>query len=159
MASAYVPRPRRSEIALPLPAEGSHLQVVRQGVRARQIRLTPRAGVTMVVLLFVALFLVAVSHALLIESQIRLDDLDKQVSEEQAQYEDLREEVAELESPARIQEAATEMGMVPPGETVWIGAEQPAAPTDDGADGDDGAEEGSPNTSHSDVKPYLGSTP
>ena len=154
MATAYVPRPRRSETAEPLPLDRSHLRVVRPGGRARQIRLTPRAGVTMVVLLFVALFLVAVSHALLIESQIRLDGLDKQVSEEQAQYEDLREEVAELESPARIQEAATEMGMVPPREVVWIGAEQPATPS-----GDDAPEEDSPDTSHSEVKPYLGSTP
>jgi cell division protein FtsL len=109
----------------------------------------------MVVLLFVALFLVAVSHALLIEGQVRLDELDQDVAAEQATYEDLRLELADLESPARIQEAAAEMGMVPPGDTTWLTPEEPVAPT-----GDDEAaeEEESPNTSYTEVKPYLGSS-
>ena len=158
MATVHVPRapraPRGETAPQPLPVDRSHLRVVRPGARRRPIRLTPRAGVTMVVLLFVALFLVAVSHALLIESQIHLDDLDKKVADEQAQYEDLRHEKADLESPDRIQSAASEMGMVPPGETVWITPEEPVAPPDD----QEAPDEESPDTSYTDVKPYLGSS-
>ncbi|HEY8546639.1 MAG TPA: hypothetical protein VIL36_16380 [Acidimicrobiales bacterium] len=155
MATAHIPRPRRSEIAPALPADRSHLRVVRPGARRRPIRLTPRAGVTLVVLLFVALFLVAVSHAVLIEGQVRLDELEKDVAAEQAEYEDLRVELADLESPARIQAAAAEMGMVPPEETTWLTPEEPLAPTDGG---EVGGEAESPDTSYTDVKPYLGSS-
>jgi cell division protein FtsL len=160
MASAHIPRPRRSETAPALPADRSHLKVVRPGSRRRPVRLTPRAGVTMVVLLFVALFLVAVSHAVLIEGQVRLDELEKDVAAEQAEYEDLRVELADLESPARIQAAASEMGMVPPAETTWLTPEDPVAPTGgEGAEAEAGSEaEDSPDTSYTDVKPYLGSS-
>lgn len=146
----------RVDPAQPLSPDRSHLKVVPPGIRSRpQIRLTPRGGVTIVVLLFVALFLVAVSHALLIESQVRLDDLDSKVAEEQAQYENLRQEIADLESPARIQEAASELGMVPAGDTVWITPEQPVSSSTT----EDSTEEESPDTSNAAVKPYLGSTP
>lgn len=156
MATVHTHRAPRTETAQPLPLDRSHLKVIRPGSRVRpQIRLTPRGGITLVVLLFVALFMVAVSHALLIESQVKLDDIDQQVAEEQAQYEDLRQEKADLESPARIQEAASDLGMVPAGDRVWIAAEQAVAP----ATTDDSTEEESPDTSNADVKPYLGSTP
>jgi hypothetical protein len=107
----------------------------------------------MVVLLFVALFLVAVSHAVLIEGQVRLDELDKDVAAEQAEYEDRRLELADLESPDRIQAAAAGMGMVPPAETTWLTPEEPVAPP-----GDAGTEEETSDTSYTDVKPYLGSS-
>jgi cell division protein FtsL len=161
MASAHIPRPRRTETAPALPADRSHLKVVRPGGRRRPIRLTPRAGVTMVVLLFVALFLVAVSHAVLIEGQVRLDEIDKDVAAEQAEFEDLRLELADLESPARIQAAAADMGMVPPAETTWLTPEDAVAPAGDDAaeDGEDPeGNEDSPDTSYTDVKPYLGSS-
>jgi cell division protein FtsL len=156
MATVHTHRAPRPEVAQPLPVDRSHLKVVRSGARGRpQIRLTPRAGVTLVVLLFAALFLVAVSHALLIESQVRLDDLDAKVAKEQTKYEDLRQEIADLESPARIQEAAAELGMVPAGDRVWITPDQATAP----AETEDSSEDESPDTSNADVKPYLGSTP
>ena len=156
MATVHTHRAPRTETPQPLPVDRSHLKVVRPGGRGRpQIRLTPRTGVTLVVLLFVALFLVAVSHALLIESQVRLDDLDAQVAQEQTRYEDLRQEIADLESPARIQEAAGELGMVPAGERVWITPDQSAV----SAETEDTAEDESPDTSNADVKPYLGSAP
>ena len=154
-------RTARNETAEPLEVDRSHLQLVRpDGRRRPQIKLTPRAGVSVVVLLFVALFLVAASHALLIQNQVKLDDLDKKVAAEQAKYEDLRQDVAEAESPEKIQEQAAAMGMVPGGETVWITSEQQKA--GEGSSDDtkkDTDEEDSPDTSYRDVKPYLGSTP
>jgi hypothetical protein len=130
-----------------------HLWVVPPNRRARPaLGLSPRTGVVLTVLLFAALFGVAVSHALLIEGQVKVDDLDQQVAAEQARYEELRRDVAELESPQRILgEAAGELGMVPAGDPVWLSPDEPA-PTDDLPD--DPLPE-SPDTSAARVKPYL----
>jgi cell division protein FtsL len=131
-----------------------HLRVVTpKRRRAVGHRLSPRTGVVLTVLTFVALFGVAVSHALLIENQARVDDLDQQVAAEQARYEELRRDVAELESPQRILGDATEeLGMVPAGDPVWLSPGEPA-PTDDLPDDDPPSE--SPDTSAARVKPYL----
>jgi cell division protein FtsL len=134
-------------------------------------RLSLRTGVVLTVLLFAALFAVAVSHALLIESQVRLDSLGEQVAAEQARYEELRREVAELESPERIvAEAQERLGMVEPNEVVWLTPDQPP-PADGDADEGDGAAEAAasggeggeeaaetPDTSWANVKPYLETT-
>jgi cell division protein FtsL len=130
-----------------------HLRVVPANRRARPaLRLSPRTGVLLTILLFVALFGVAVSHALLIEGQAKVDDLDQQVAAEQARYEELRREVAELEAPQRILgEATGKLGMVPAGDPVWLSPDEPA-PTDDLPD-DPPSE--SPDTSAARVKRYL----
>jgi cell division protein FtsL len=144
-----------------------HLEVVRPDARRRaHFKLTPKTGVTLTVLMFGALFGVAVSHALLIQSQIKLDEMDKDVADEQARYEQNRLDVAELESPDRIIAAAQELGMVDPAETVWLTPDEEAgAGATDSATGStatDGSgtdEADSPDTSYAEVKPYLGSTP
>jgi len=130
-----------------------HLRVVSPQRRpGLGVRLSPRTGVLLTVLLFVALFGVAVSNALLIEGQAKVDDLDQQVAAEQARYEELRRDVAELESPQRILGEATRgLGMVPAGYPVWLSPDEPA-PTDDLPD--DPPPE-SPDTSAARVKPYL----
>jgi cell division protein FtsL len=131
-----------------------HLRVVppTRPSRGLGVRLSPRTGVILTVLLFAALFGVAVSHALLIEGQAKVDELDQQVAAEQARYEQLRREVAELESPQRIlSEATGELGMVPAADPAWLTPDE-AAPTDDVPD--DEAPE-SPDTSAARVKPYM----
>lgn len=132
-----------------------HLEVVHDDLRRVRFRLTPRAGVTLTVLLFVALFAVAVSHALLVESQARLDQLDDEVAEEQTRYEQLRADVAELEAPERIMAEAQGMGMVEPADPVYI---QPDRPVEQGSETETDDTD-STDTSWSDVKPILGSTP
>jgi hypothetical protein len=145
---------RRSE---PEADRSRHLAVVRPGSRPRtQFRLTPKTGVTLTALMFGALFGVAVSHALLIQSQIRLDEMDKDVADEQSRYEQLRLQVAELESPDRVIDAAHQMGMVDPAETVWL---TPDAADAAGVDEATAEDPESPDTSYEEVKPYLGSTP
>ncbi|HEY3140360.1 MAG TPA: hypothetical protein VGJ86_04485 [Acidimicrobiales bacterium] len=134
-----------------------HLRVVGPRDRLRRsFHLTPRTGVTLTVLLFAALFAVAVSHALLVESQIHLDRLDDQVSEEESRYDRLREDLAELESPDRIVNDASAMGMVPPADVGWITPDQPAdsQPLPGGVTT---ADESS-DTSWEQVKPYLPSS-
>lgn len=156
MATALRPSPAR-----PGPADGGrrrHLRVVPPDRRRRLgLRLSPRTGVVVTVLLFVALFGVAVSHTLLIESQIELDALDQQVAAEQARYEALRVDVAGLESPDRIMaEARDALGMVPPDDVVWLTPDEPA-PRDASQESDADAE--TPDTSWADVKPYLEPAP
>jgi cell division protein FtsL len=148
-----VPRPDPARDLDRRDRRDRHLRVVPPNRRARPaIRLSPRTGVVLTALLFAALFGVAVSHALLIEGQAKVDDLDQQVAAEQARYEELRRDVAELESPQRILgEATGELGMVPAGDPVWLSPDEPA-PTDDVAD--DPPPE-SPDTSAARVKPYL----
>ena len=132
-----------------------HLRVVRPAGGRWGLRLSPRAGVVLTVLAFVALFGVAVCHALLIQGQARVDALDERVAGAQARYERLRLEVAQLESPQRIaKEAQDELGMVPAGRTVWLTPEDPApadAPADEPPDQTD--------TSAARVKPYLEAAP
>ena len=133
-----------------------HLRVVRPSGPGWGLRLSPRVGVLLTVLAFAALFAVAASHALLIERQARVDDLDASVAEQQARYEELSLEVAELESPERIRTEATErLGMVPSGEVVWLTPNEPAPASDDPPSDEDL----SPDTSAARVKPYLEATP
>src|ERR671913_1747495 len=119
MATARVQRPA---VVRPLPEReqrSGHLRVVPEVRRRLALRLSPRTGVLLTLLLFVALFGVAVSHALLIEGQANLDRLDTQAAAEQARYERLRLEVAELESPDRVvAEARDRLGMGPAGDVT-----------------------------------------
>jgi cell division protein FtsL len=131
-----------------------HLRVVppARPSRGLGVKLTPRAGVILTVLVFAGLFCVAASHALLIQGQAKVDELDQQVAAEQARYEELRREVAELESPQRILgEATGELGMVTAGDPVWLSPDEPA-PTDDLPENEPPE---SPDTSAARVKPYM----
>jgi hypothetical protein len=149
--SAAQPAPETEE------SRDRHLRVVpdarRRGLR---VRITPRTGVLLTVSLFGALFGVAVSHAMLIESQMDLEQLDGRAASEQARYERLRRDVAELEAPDRIvSEAQDRLGMVPAEDVQWLTPDQPAPAG--GGEEEDGAD--TPATSWSDVKPYMEPAP
>jgi cell division protein FtsL len=154
MATARVTRP----VVAPQPRRepGTHLRLVPEARRRLAVRLSPRTGVVLTLLLFAALFGVAVSHALLIEGQASLDSLDKQVAQEQERYEELRVQRAALESPDRIVAEAGKMGMVPAQEVTWLTPEEAppgVTPPPTTAPGD------TSDTSWADVKPYLEPTP
>jgi cell division protein FtsL len=114
---APAPRPRPAE-------RPNHLRVVAPSERVRR-RVTPAMAVLLTAALFATLLAVAVAHTVLVEGQVRLDQLDAQLVEEQARYQELRTEVAQLESPDRIVRAAQEQGMVTPDDLVYL---QPPAP-------------------------------
>jgi cell division protein FtsL len=153
MATARVLRMPQTQPRREAEDAARHLRVVRPS-RVR-LRLSPRAGVILTVFAFVALFAVAVCHALLIEGQAAVDELDQQVAVEQARYEELRHEVAELKSPARIRtEAIERLGMVSAADRVWLTPAEPAPPSDRPEEPDN-----SPDTSGARVKPYLEGTP
>jgi cell division protein FtsL len=81
-----------------------------------------RAGLVVLgVFLMGSLFALAAFHAMLASGQAQLDGIERDVSDAQARYEQLRVEVAELESPSRIvREAQERLGMVPPPDVTYL---------------------------------------
>ena len=156
--AAHVPAPTPR----PRPAERpNHLRVVAPSDRVRRRRLTPGTAVLLTAALFATLLALAVSHTVLVQGQVRLDDLDGQLVEEQARYQELRTEVANLESPTRIVQAATDMGMVTPDDLQYLQPPAPDVSTVGPTTGDDnepvadptvGAD---PDRTWADVKPLL----
>ena len=150
-ASARVTAPQRGPVDAPRPR---HLRVVEPQPRARR-RLNTFTAIVVVVLVLGGMLAVAVSQTMLVQGQLRIDDLDERVATEQARYQQLRLKVAELESPDRVVHVAmTRLGMVPPGEVVYVTPERPApTPTASGTDN------ASADESWQDVKPYLETRP
>jgi cell division protein FtsL len=117
--------------------------------------------------IFVMLFGLVVFHTMLLQNQQRLDKLDGEVSDAQARYQSLRLQVAQLESPQRIMDVATQkLGMVPPDGTTYLTpAADDAASSSSGANQDDASTNETaapPNgdaSSWPQVKPFLGAAP
>lgn len=133
-ALAAAPQRRAEPRQRPSEAAG-HLRVVTPAERVRR-RLTPKVGVVLTGLVFVSLFAVAVAQTLLVQRQIRLDGLDQQLTTEQARYRELRNQVAQMESPERVVAAAQQLGMVAPDDLVYL---QPDADVHGSTDGASGA--------------------
>lgn len=133
-ATAAVRRPRPDAPAPQRPP----LRVVRPNEKiaaGSRRRLRPRLLVAVSVLVGGALlFGLVAAHVLLTQNQFRLQRVQRQAAQEQARYERLRAEVAELESPGRIVAAAQQrLGMVPPASVKYLtptaGQTAPTAPT------------------------------
>jgi cell division protein FtsL len=75
-----------------------------------------------------AVFGVVVAHVLLTQRQFRLDGLEQKAATEEARYERLRLQVAELEAPDRVIAAAQQLGMVPPATVTYVSSTR-ATPT------------------------------
>ena len=132
---------------------------LRLAIRQRRAR---RLLVVAAVLVGASLLALAASHAMMISTQVRLDDLDRRVVEAQARHQALRLEVATLEAPDRVVSVAQErLGMAPPDAVTYLHAAAPAAPTPEPAPAPaaTSSEEGEPGTQPSwgAIKPYLGS--
>ncbi|MDH4147664.1 MAG: hypothetical protein OEY23_21105 [Acidimicrobiia bacterium] len=104
-----------------------HLRVVRS-VRERR----RRAGVlttVIVTLVFAALFALAAMQAVLVQGQLRLDALNRDVETRLATVDRLELEVSTLEAPDRLAEEARRLGMVEPPEIAFLEASRSAPPT------------------------------
>jgi cell division protein FtsL len=147
-----------------------HLRVVEPARRARRLRLTKVMAVAAIGFVVASMFAVAICQAMLVQNQLRLDRLEQSVTREQARYERNRLRVAQLESPDRIVSAARDkLGMVSPGEVVYLAPDEPVAPdstatitgsqnaSPTGGDPDAAAAAG--DDSWEQVKPYLESAP
>jgi len=121
-------------------------------------RLTPATGVLLTAVLFATLLLIAVAHTVLVQAQVRLDELDAQLTVEQARYQELRTEVAEMESPSRVVSAAQALGMVSPQDLVYLqpGASEPSATPPTSTDTEDPTDVASgPDSTWGVMKPLL----
>lgn len=114
----------RPDVAAPRAPERPQLRVLhasetaREADRRRLVRLVAGAAVVVAAL---CLFGVVVFHVLLTQNQFRLDRLQDQALERQAEYDRLRLQVAELESPDRVvADAQQRLGMVPAPKITYL---------------------------------------
>jgi cell division protein FtsL len=91
-----------------------------------------RFGVLLSSMVFIAVFGVVAAHVVLTQRQFRLQGMEDRAATEEARYERLRLEVAQLEAPERVVAAARELGMVPPANVTYVASSRttPAASTD-----------------------------
>ncbi|MDY7101382.1 MAG: hypothetical protein S0880_09360 [Actinomycetota bacterium] len=116
---------RATAPARPQPREERrHLRLVTEpgtGVRPRTL------GMFAVGLFLVAVFVIASLHALLVQGQLELDELDEQLQARHEYAEELDQRIAHLESPDRIVAEATALGLVVPSQVVYL---EPVLPGD-----------------------------
>ena len=128
---------RAVAVPAPLRQPARILRLVRQGEitpKARKRRARMAAAFT-VCLIGVGLFATVAFHVVLTQNQFRLDHLNDRAAEEQARYQRLRLQVAELESPARIVDAAQhQLGMLQPPSVAYLAPQAPSAGTPAPAD-------------------------
>jgi cell division protein FtsL len=109
------------------------------------------------------IFGAAIFHVLLIQSEFRLDQLNKEAAKEQARYEKLRLDVAQLSAPDRIVATAQQrLGMVVPPQVAYLMV--PSAPDSAAGSKAAGAEHDDPAAPSlvggwEEVKPHLGAQP
>jgi cell division protein FtsL len=120
--TAPSPARRRADaptpVSHPAPRTPPPLRVVRPAPRRRRARLLT---VLVSIVVMASLFGLVASHVLLTQGQFRLDRLRSRAAAEQARYERLRLQVAELESPSRVVATAQErLGMVPPPTVTYL---------------------------------------
>lgn len=105
--------PRRTRPVPPPPA----LRLVPAPQTPRRMRMVL---VLSTVLVFGVMLLAVAVHTTMVSGQQELDQVNERIAETSRQNQSLRLQVAELESPARIVEAATEDGMVVPEDVTWL---------------------------------------
>lgn len=149
-AQAVAAQPAPAPSRRPTPDPRPPLRVVqpherqprrRKADAKKRTRLFAASGILLGAVL---LFGLVAAHVLLTQNQFQLQRVQRQAAEEQARYERLRAQVAELESPERVVAAAQErLGMVPPNSVKYLtpaGVVKPptqaaAARTNDAANG------------------------
>ena len=159
------PQPRRTP-----PSGPGVRQLHQRRLKQTKVRGGPRQGpapdrplrlalLASAVLTVGTIFGAAIFHVILIQSEFRLDQINKEATKEEARYEKLRLDVAQLSAPDRIVATAQQrLGMVVPPQVAYLMAPIPLAPGAQGADHDDPA---APSLAGgwAEVKPHLGTRP
>ncbi|MEY2478552.1 MAG: Cell division protein FtsL [Actinomycetota bacterium] len=146
---APAPAPKRAPARPPLRVVPP--DYVPPRVRRRRARLLVAGLSTLVAL---GMFGIVSLHVALTQGQFRLERLEARADEQQTRYEQLRLQVAELESPDRVVAVAQErLGMVSPPGVTYL---SPSGPVSDGpADNDVSAASSGSAASWNEVKPHL----
>jgi cell division protein FtsL len=122
------PAPQRRPSA---PPKRPPLRVVTEAeLREAKRRARTRTSVLVGAVVFaITIFGVVVAHVLLIQGQFELDSLQRASAQRQAQYDRLRLQVAQLESPDRIVATAQQrLGMVSPPTITYLAPSADAVP-------------------------------
>jgi hypothetical protein len=77
-------------------------------------------GTVTITLVFSTLFVLAVLQAVLVQGQLRLDQLDREIARQEAERARFEIDVAGAEAPERIQQAAMDNGLVSPPDVVFL---------------------------------------
>ena len=133
-ARSVAPAPARRP-ARPRPTPVPDVETPRRGLGrithvARGLREGNQLGriaTLATIALFASVFGVVVFQTLIVQGQARLDNVAARTAVEEQRAKDLRHQVADLESPNRISQAATALGMIRPG---VVGYQQPTAADD-----------------------------
>jgi cell division protein FtsL len=121
------PRPRPYPLTSPRrerrpdedrPVERPPLRLVEPPARHR-VRVG-LVGTVMLVVVLIGVFALAAVHTLVVQAQFELDQVEQQVAERRGDLDALRLEVATLESPSAIAEAAATIGLVNPPDRVYL---------------------------------------
>lgn len=119
-ATAAALRPDR---AAPSPGdERPQLGLVEQQRSRRRVRI---AVTSSAVLLFGSMLGLAAFHSVLVQGQLRIDQLDQRITAAEHEQTQLRLRVAQLGAPQRIVIAAGDLGMVIPDDRVYLAAVVP----------------------------------
>jgi hypothetical protein len=126
--------------------------------RRRRARLIAIVGSVLAAGIF---FLLAAFNAMLVTGQSRIDELQEQVRQAQAEYSANRLETATLESPDHVVSVAKDkLGMVPPSGLTYLSpSEDVAAQVEQGQNSNGSATPSGGDTAWAETKPYLGATP
>lgn len=120
---AYAPKP----VTRPTRARGRHLRLIpggqqtRKATGARPAR-RPAIGFVLAAGAVVAAFVfgLVLLHVVLAQSAFRLQNLSKQVAEEESRNRQMRYEVATAEAPERMADAAASIGLVVPDQQRYL---------------------------------------
>jgi len=150
MTAVAIPTRTRGVVARPghAPRARSRRHLVAVEEPARRSRALIALGSIAVL----ALFTIVAFHAMLAQSQVAIDRLERETSAAERRYEQARYEHATLASPERIVQRAGELGLVPPAgppTAIPVAGELPTPP------------EGTATTLHgwTEVKPTLADAP
>lgn len=130
-----------------------HLRVVPRSRSAVRTRVASMFGLT---LLFLILLACVAVHVSLVQGQQRIDHLNTQADRSQAVYDQLRLEVDQLQSPARIINSARTFGLVQPQDSTWLAPTTEGSPAGSNSNDTSGTD---PADSYQNIKPYLSGTP
>jgi hypothetical protein len=141
-----------------------HLRLVREQARRRANgrRLLVSGGIALLGIFCLGL---VTFHVLIAENQFTLDRLTQTAATEQASYEKLRLQVAQLEAPARIvSDAEGRLDLVQPGSVTYLPATTSLATKAGGPEPAGSAPAGSVTAPQGDadwpsIKPYLSGSP
>lgn len=114
MPSSTALAPRRSASRRRPP-----LRVVSDAARSRRTR-ARRLTTAGIAVFAIAVFGLVAAHVALAQGQFQLEHIEAEAERQQSRYEELRLRVAEMESPARVVAAATDLGLVHPENVTYL---------------------------------------